>query len=66
MGIEVLAPHSAVLEKSREYRQRDGLLTNDSILAFEAIRCGADYLASSDPCCERVAGIARAGPNDIA
>gem|GEM_PF-6068223 len=57
-------PRDFVL-RSLEFRQRYGLLTNDSLIALQMADEGVAYLVSADQAFDRVPGIVRAAPADL-
>lgn len=65
MGVTVLGLPRSFAVRSLEFRQRYGLLTNDSIIALEMADEGLSWLASSDRGFDRIPAIARAAPGDL-
>lgn len=64
MGVEVLTLPQDFLTASQEFRQRYGLLVNDSLVALHMRVAGVSILASADAAFDRVPGIRRFGPTD--
>lgn len=64
MNVEVLPLSPDATQRSHEYRARDGLLSHDPMIAWEAVNCGARFIASADADFDRVPGLTLAFPND--
>jgi predicted nucleic acid-binding protein len=65
MGIEVVGLTSDFLKVSHLYRQRNGLLVNDSLIAAVMQTEGILYIATADPDFTRVEGLRVYSPMDL-
>ncbi|MBI4277940.1 MAG: type II toxin-antitoxin system VapC family toxin [Armatimonadetes bacterium] len=65
MGVEILSLPRDFLPASQEYRQRHGLLVNDSLVSVYMQHVGVSLLASADAAFDRLPGVRRFGPSDI-
>lgn len=65
VGIQILPLPQDFLTASQEFRQRYGLLANDSLVPMHMRQAGLSILASADATFDRVPGIKRFAPADI-
>ena len=65
MGIDILPVDLKVSLRSREFRSRYGLMTNDSLVAASAAEAGINCLASADKDFSRVSAFDLFSPADL-
>ncbi len=64
-GIEILPADLGVSLRAAEFRERFGLLTNDSVIAATMRDAGVTAIATADRDFERVEGIQVYRPSDL-
>jgi len=65
LGFDILPLPADFLTASQEFRQRYGLLVNDSIVPALMRQAGLSVLASADAAFDRIPGIRRFAPADL-
>ncbi len=65
LGVEIVQLPPDFVTASQEFRQKYGLLVNDSLVPMHMRQAGLSILASADAAFDRVAGIQRFAPADV-